>query len=160
MDKHNRPYKCNIAGCETLPGFTYSGGLVRHVREVHKTRDQKPLFCPIHDCKRSSGSGFTRKGNLDEHVRRVHQSQSISADIHNLALRCETLEALLAKMQHALDSSHARTPECRDESKPVMLKRKRGYGSEHPDSGNEDLPAECRRPRQEIEQKDSRVHQL
>ena len=36
MDKHDRPYKCNVKGCEKLQGFTYSGGLLRHEREVHK----------------------------------------------------------------------------------------------------------------------------
>lgn len=35
MDKHDRPYKCPAEGCEKLPGFTYSGGLLRHEREVH-----------------------------------------------------------------------------------------------------------------------------
>jgi hypothetical protein len=35
MDKHDRPYKCPADGCEKLPGFTYSGGLLRHEREVH-----------------------------------------------------------------------------------------------------------------------------
>jgi hypothetical protein len=35
MDKHDRPYKCPAKGCEKLPGFTYSGGLLRHEREVH-----------------------------------------------------------------------------------------------------------------------------
>lgn len=35
MDKHDRPYKCTMIGCEKIPGFTYSGGLLRHQREVH-----------------------------------------------------------------------------------------------------------------------------
>ncbi|KAF2805584.1 uncharacterized protein BDZ99DRAFT_450218 [Mytilinidion resinicola] len=76
MDKHDRPYKCTIAGCEKLQGYTYSGGLLRHEREVHKMYGgvKKSLFCPFPDCKRSSGQGFTRKENLAEHIRRVHHT--------------------------------------------------------------------------------------
>jgi len=82
MDEHDRPYKCQARGCEMLQGFTYSGGLLRHEREVHKLhgRTKKSLFCPHSDCKRSSGSGFTRKENLAEHIRRVHRRVSASSD--------------------------------------------------------------------------------
>lgn len=74
MDKHERPYKCREADCEESLGFTYSGGLLRHQREVHKMHlpNQQPLFCPFPNCKRSSGTGFTRKENLEEHKRRRH----------------------------------------------------------------------------------------
>ncbi|KAF2489756.1 hypothetical protein BU16DRAFT_531232 [Lophium mytilinum] len=83
MDKHDRPYKCSVAGCEKLQGFTYSGGLLRHEREVHKMHGgtKKALFCPFPDCKRSSGQGFTRKENLAEHKRRVHRGVSGSSDL-------------------------------------------------------------------------------
>ncbi|KAJ6167549.1 hypothetical protein N7497_000392 [Penicillium chrysogenum] len=36
MDKHDRPYKCYEPNCDKIQGFTYSGGLLRHQREVHK----------------------------------------------------------------------------------------------------------------------------
>ncbi|KAK5233268.1 hypothetical protein LTR47_005765 [Exophiala xenobiotica] len=74
MDRHERPYKCHEAGCELNPGFTYSGGLLRHQREVHKMHlsTKEPLFCPFPNCNRSSGSGFTRRENLEEHKRRRH----------------------------------------------------------------------------------------
>jgi hypothetical protein len=83
MDKHDRPYKCNAKGCENLQGFTYSGGLLRHEREVHKMHGgtKKSLFCPFDDCKRSSVAGFTRKENLAEHIRRVHRKTSMSTDL-------------------------------------------------------------------------------
>ncbi|KAI9792720.1 MAG: hypothetical protein M1816_001819 [Peltula sp. TS41687] len=75
MDKHERPYRCGEIGCEKLRGFTYSGGLLRHEREVHGKHGglKKPLMCPYENCKRSSGAGFTRQENLNEHLRRVHQ---------------------------------------------------------------------------------------
>ena len=74
MDRHQRPYKCFVPGCELNPGFTYSGGLLRHQREVHKMHlsTKQPLFCPFPNCNRSSGAGFTRKENLEEHKRRRH----------------------------------------------------------------------------------------
>lgn len=77
MDKHERPYKCTEPGCEKLQGFTYSGGLLRHQREVHKKNGtaKATLFCPDPNCNRHTGQGFTRKENLNEHIRRRHVTQ-------------------------------------------------------------------------------------
>lgn len=74
MDKHERPYKCLAEGCEKLAGFTYSGGLLRHEREVHAKHGgpRNPLNCPHVNCKRHKGKGFSRLENLNEHLRRVH----------------------------------------------------------------------------------------
>ncbi|KAH6655909.1 hypothetical protein BKA67DRAFT_675913 [Truncatella angustata] len=74
MDKHERPYKCQVEGCEKLAGFTYSGGLLRHEREVHSKHGgpRNPLNCPHVTCKRHNGKGFSRLENLNEHLRRVH----------------------------------------------------------------------------------------
>lgn len=77
MDKHDRPYRCEHAECAKLQGFTYSGGLLRHEREVHNKHGgpKAQLMCPHEDCKRHGGKGFTRKENLNEHLRRVHQGR-------------------------------------------------------------------------------------
>lgn len=82
MDKHDRPYKCQKPGCELLLGFTYSGGLLRHQREVHGEHGgrKKVLHCPKENCKRHSGSGFTREENLAEHMRRVHRVDLATPD--------------------------------------------------------------------------------
>lgn len=74
MDKHERPYRCPVPGCDKLPGFTYSGGLLRHEREVHNKHGgpRKQLNCPHQNCKRHEGKGFSRQENLNEHLRRVH----------------------------------------------------------------------------------------
>lgn len=74
MDKHERPYRCPAAGCENLPGFTYSGGLLRHEREVHGKHGgpKNTVNCPHPNCKRHTGKGFSRQENLNEHLRRVH----------------------------------------------------------------------------------------
>ncbi|KAI1416285.1 hypothetical protein F5Y13DRAFT_154987 [Hypoxylon sp. FL1857] len=74
MDKHYRPYKCTVPGCEKLDGFTYGGGLSRHEREVHGKHGgpKNALYCPHGNCKRHDGKVFTRMENLNEHLRRVH----------------------------------------------------------------------------------------
>ncbi|KAK2596698.1 hypothetical protein QQS21_006213 [Conoideocrella luteorostrata] len=74
MDKHERPYRCPADGCENLPGFTYSGGLLRHEREVHGKHGgpKHTVKCPHPNCKRHTGKGFSRQENLNEHLRRVH----------------------------------------------------------------------------------------
>lgn len=79
MDKHDRPYKCPAEGCEKLPGFTYSGGLLRHEREVHNKHGgpRKQLNCPHQNCKRHKGKGFSRQENLNEHLRRVHTGTDV-----------------------------------------------------------------------------------
>ncbi|RMZ27501.1 hypothetical protein D0859_08426 [Hortaea werneckii] len=81
MDKHDRPYRCTHQECAKLQGFTYSGGLLRHEREVHGKHGgpKAALMCPFEDCKRHSGKGFTRKENLNEHIRRVHESKGQAA---------------------------------------------------------------------------------
>ncbi|KAK4163073.1 cell wall transcription factor ACE2 [Cladorrhinum sp. PSN259] len=74
MDKHDRPYKCKAEGCEKLPGFTYSGSLLRHEREVHGKHSgpKNSFYCPHPNCKRHSGRGFSRQDNLNKHMKRVH----------------------------------------------------------------------------------------
>jgi len=77
MDKHTRPYVCEEPECDNIRGFTYSGGLLRHQREVHRQHGgpKASCMCPHKDCKRSTGVGFSRKENLNEHLRRCHQPQ-------------------------------------------------------------------------------------
>ena len=77
-DIHTRPYICRVPGCEKIQGFTYSGGLLRHEREVHQQHGGpiKRHFCPHADCKRSEQE-FSRKENLTEHLRRVHRNQAL-----------------------------------------------------------------------------------
>lgn len=81
MDKHERPYRCLVEGCESLPGFTYSGGLLRHEREVHGKHGgpKKTVNCPHTNCKRHTGKGFSRLENLNEHLRRVHTANDGSS---------------------------------------------------------------------------------
>lgn len=85
MDKHERPYRCNVDGCEKLPGFTYSGGLLRHEREVHGKHGgpKNTVNCPYANCKRHTGKGFSRQENLNEHLRRVHTNDITAATTKN-----------------------------------------------------------------------------
>jgi hypothetical protein len=162
MDKHDRPYKCTVRGCEKLQGFTYSGGLLRHEREVHKMHGgtKKSLFCPFQDCKRSSGAGFTRKENLAEHIRRVHRRTSMSADMHGLIIRRTTMEGSpIAQSRQTSESPYMRAVEYREDDDMPSLKRKR-ESDVYSDRGSEDMRAEIKRLRHENEEKDSRLRQL
>ena len=77
MDKHNRPYRCAHPDCAKLQGFTYSGGLSRHEREMHGKHGgpKSSIMCPYSNCKRKD-KGFTRQENLKEHIRRIHSTES------------------------------------------------------------------------------------
>ncbi|CAA9959741.1 hypothetical protein PTMSG1_03149 [Pyrenophora teres f. maculata] len=168
MDKHDRPYKCNVKGCEKLQGFTYSGGLLRHEREVHKMHGgtNKSLFCPFHDCKRSSGAGFTRKENLAEHIRRVHRRTSMSADLHGLVIRRD----MLRRERDGSPIPESHVPEARfnramsfqqhRDDDDMLMKRKRLGSEAFSDRGDDEMRSEIKRLRHENEEKDSRLRQL
>ncbi|KAF2126659.1 hypothetical protein P153DRAFT_369330 [Dothidotthia symphoricarpi CBS 119687] len=163
MDKHDRPYKCNVKGCEKLQGFTYSGGLLRHEREVHKMHGgtKSSLFCPFTDCKRSSGAGFTRKENLAEHIRRVHRRTSTSADLHSLVIprRPSHESSPLVETPQRSESQYTPMVQYRDEDE-LSHKRKRGSISGYSDRGDDDMRAEIKRLRYKIEEKDARLGEL
>lgn len=150
MDKHDRPYKCLEPGCDKIQGFTYSGGLLRHQREVHKknVNAKKPLMCPYTDCNRSTGNGFTRQENLKEHLRRRHMH---------------------TENGHASDLPMVPSPELDGAvSLPTSaVKRKResmdGDASvELPDEEGPDVDMhnELKRLRREVEEKDRRLEEL
>lgn len=186
MDKHDRPYVCRHKGCEKLQGFTYSGGLLRHEREVHKMHGgtKKALFCPHQDCKRSMGAGFTRKENLAEHIRRVHRRASAS-DAASSGMRVEEdgSERLSPDQEHD-DAYHAAAAAAA--SSAAGKRRKTtcsvvggGGGGEGgaavaaaaasavnggdtpgAEADEDDLRAEIKRLRREIEEKDARLEKL
>lgn len=112
MDQHERPYRCREAGCELNPGFTYSGGLLRHQREVHKMHlgAKQPLFCPFPNCNRSSGNGFTRRENLEEHKRRRHldkSTKSPSTASHRATPALPTVERPSKRLRVPKSSDHS-----------------------------------------------------
>ncbi|KAF2011555.1 hypothetical protein BU24DRAFT_426633 [Aaosphaeria arxii CBS 175.79] len=161
MDKHDRPYKCTAKGCEKLQGFTYSGGLLRHEREVHKMHGgtKKSLYCPFADCKRSTGAGFTRKENLAEHVRRVHRRTSMSSDLGNLIIRrSDTLRDDASESRLSPEMSYPRSLDGDDD---YSLKRKRFSEAGISEAGDEpDLRSEVKRLRSLIEARDRTVADL
>ncbi|KAJ5161609.1 hypothetical protein N7492_007001 [Penicillium capsulatum] len=151
MDKHDRPYKCYEPGCDKIQGFTYSGGLLRHQREVHKknTDAKKPLMCPYPDCNRSTGNGFTRQENLREHLRRRHlhtdeNTQPLLVEMpwdrssELEGVRANSLPATGMKRKH--DSPNGDLPET--------------------DENGADLHNEVKRLRREVQEKDRRLEEL
>ena len=86
MNKHNRPFKCGVAGCPHSSGFSAKGDLERHKRAKHKDLFLNELgiqpsnqfcYCSEPSCRRSSSSSnrnpFTRTDNLQEHIKRRHK---------------------------------------------------------------------------------------
>lgn len=150
MDKHDRPYKCMEPGCDKIQGFTYSGGLLRHQREVHKKNinAKKLLMCPYADCNRSTGHGFTRQENLKEHLRRrhMHSENGTTADLSNM---------IASELDGASSISAA-----------SAVKRKRGSLEDgsvelaEDEENGVDMRNELKRLRREVEEKDRRLEEL
>lgn len=154
MDKHNRPYVCEEPGCEKIQGFTYSGGLLRHQREVHRQHGgpKASCMCPHRDCKRSTGVGFSRKENLYEHLRRVHRGVGNERD----------------PQQAAATAPVSSSPFQRLGSDNGSRKRRRANDDEDDDDDDEieeanesrDLRKQVKRLRKELQEKDERLRKL
>lgn len=160
MDKHDRPYQCQHPSCAKLQGFTYSGGLLRHEREVHGKHGgpKSQLVCPYEDCKRHTGKGFTRKENLNEHVRRVHKETQSQGHL----LKREAGDAMLDDAETpASRISDAIDPDM-DPQSPAHKRRRYAPGLEER-NGSEDvegLRQEVERLRSENAAKDERLQIL
>ncbi|KAL9607730.1 MAG: hypothetical protein Q9167_007381 [Letrouitia subvulpina] len=162
MDKHTRPYVCNHPKCENR-GFTYSGGLHRHQREVHGQHGgpKASCRCPYKDCKRSTGAGFSRKENLYEHLRRVHRQAGdaeADKDIESEIAR-QALGGQKKRRRRADDSD-------KDETSQDLKKKRKDYdegqsNETDDDEGHErNLEGQVKRLRQELEEKDERLRKL
>jgi hypothetical protein len=155
MDKHDRPYKCMEPGCDKIQGFTYSGGLLRHQREVHKKNatTKKALMCPYADCNRSTGNGFTRQENLKEHLRRRHMhTEGASSPDNSNVLTLADVESLKAQF---LDPAMGIKRKHDDTTDPELTALD---ASE--ESSSVDLHNEVKRLRREVEEKDRRLAEL
>lgn len=160
MDKHERPYKCRYQGCEKLQGFTYSGGLSRHEREVHRTQT-KAIFCHFQDCKRSTGTGFTRKENLAEHLRRVHRNTRPSSDSQTGG--ADTQEE--ASSQYAAQLSPPKAvfetqPHRQSGDRAPLSPSKRKHEEISGDQNMDELLTELQRQRRVNAEQASRIQQL
>lgn len=172
MDKHTRPYICRAPGCEKIRGFTYSGGLIRHEREVHGRHGgpKAPQFCPHRDCKRSTGQGFSRKENLTEHLRRVHRGAGIGVEGHGAMESSPTMPQqqqlpVPAPAMLAASVVEQRTPQQsrkrrREELGGGFGGEMEGYEGEDADEDSNlavvvaELRAENKKQRQELQAKD------
>ncbi|KAG8526747.1 uncharacterized protein KY384_008176 [Bacidia gigantensis] len=153
MDKHTRPYVCEEPGCENLRGFTYSGGLHRHQREVHRQHGgpRAACFCPHKDCKRSTGVGFSRKENLAEHLRRVHRDGGDEGDRESTPA-LERVDSQPLDSQRGLGGSNGRKKRRRVDE---------GYGEDEEDSqSSQQLRQEIKKLKRELAEKDERLKRL
>lgn len=152
MDKHDRPYKCLEPGCDKIQGFTYSGGLLRHQREVHKKNvdARKPLMCPYPDCNRSTGNGFTRQENLKEHLRRRHMHTENGASPDLAGLPSADIDAMRASSLPAFPGVKRKRDSIDDPSLTI--------GDD--DENGVDMRNELKRLRREVEEKNRRLEEL
>jgi hypothetical protein len=100
MNRHSRPFICNVVGCTRADGFSSKGILQRHMKmhsrasaaETAALAGNTSFYCPEPTCDRSfshsSDKPFTRKDNRDDHVRRKHGS---NATRHSSAMCGEAL---------------------------------------------------------------------
>lgn len=139
MDKHERPYVCDEPECDNIRGFTYSGGLLRHQREVHRQHGgpKASCMCPYPDCKRHVGAGFSRKENLAEHLRRVHR------------------DACADQTQKEGSENAQNTSE-----KLGMVKKRRRTVPDDDDSDEGDLEKEVKKLKKQLQEKDERLEKL
>ncbi|KAL9006817.1 MAG: hypothetical protein Q9188_000428 [Gyalolechia gomerana] len=169
MDKHTRPYVCNLPGCEKVRGFTYSGGLSRHQREVHRQYGgpKASYMCPHKDCKRSTGSGFSRRENLQEHLRRVHRQAGDAETDKQAAVEATSPVPTEPKRRRRLVDNDAE--EDNNQTEPVLResrKRRRNDNDSDEDDSDSDqnqrkgLSAEVKRIRKELQEKDERLRKL
>lgn len=80
MDKHTKPYRCNVGNCES--GFTTSNDLSRHKASVHEMGNAR-YICQEGECRYrkfnkktddpAKKKHFVRKDNYMNHCRRMHQ---------------------------------------------------------------------------------------
>lgn len=176
MDKHERPYVCTARGCEKIQGFTYSGGLLRHEREVHGKHGgpKKKLLCPHVNCKRSSGKGFSRQENLSEHLRRVHTSAGpIQMESPGSENTDNSASDVATAAFAALNNVNMSPANLDNDSAEAGDKRKRsidddagrstgvgGDGDDHPDDRNDvDVRAENKRLRKEVSELSSALEE-
>lgn len=166
MDKHTRPYVCNLPGCEKVRGFTYSGGLSRHQREVHRQYGgpKAAYMCPHKDCKRSAGAGFSRRENLQEHLRRVHRQvgdTEVSKQVTTEAPSPATTEPRRRRRDVGDEDN-----EEAESVLPEPRKRRRNDDDDNKEDTSEDsqsrddLSAQVKRLRKELREKDERLRKL
>jgi hypothetical protein len=155
MDKHERPYKCEEPGCDKVQGFTYSGGLLRHQREVHKKNNSpgRELYCQFPNCNRSNSRPFTRQENLSEHVRRRHVTEGGVTSPGGGSI-AGTPAALPTPALPPQDRSRKRKRTISTDFGDELQSRDGGSEEEEDDSGR------FKRLRGTLDQKDSEIMQL
>ena len=153
MDKHDRPYKCYEPGCDKIQGFTYSGGLLRHQREVHKKNSspRQNLYCQYPNCNRNKARPFTRKENLVEHVRRRHHPDGLITPVGVSEHGDATRLGPESQKKRKRNTSPEWDP-------PVPVKRRLEEPEEEEEA--EALPATVKRLRRELELRDRTIIQL
>jgi hypothetical protein len=76
MNKHNRPFKCTVAGC--AKSFARNACRQRHLDSVHNHKAK--FLCSVPECQHSR-IGFARKDHLKQHIPTHARGVSSSAAV-------------------------------------------------------------------------------
>jgi hypothetical protein len=79
MLKHQKPHRCEIAGCNRTMGFTTVNDLIRHQKSVHKLDlkgKTKSYKCAAIDC-RNPDKEWPRLDNFKQHIIRMHPNEDV-----------------------------------------------------------------------------------
>jgi hypothetical protein len=75
MLTHDKPHKCNIAGCTRIEGFGTVNDLDRHKASVHKIVSSvaRNFKCAALGC-RTAEKLWPRLDNFKQHLERMHKN--------------------------------------------------------------------------------------
>jgi hypothetical protein len=79
MLKHEKPHRCEVAGCARTQGFTAMNDLIRHQKSVHKmhgTGKTKSYKCAAPNC-RNPEKEWPRLDNFKQHLTRMHHNINV-----------------------------------------------------------------------------------
>lgn len=91
-NKHTRPFKCTVTGCEQ--SFARKADLQRHEDAVH--RQEERYFCPVVTCERTL-AGLSRKDYLEQHARMHAKRSEPSSASEELEQMDEESNAIVAQ---------------------------------------------------------------
>jgi hypothetical protein len=79
---HNKPHKCDIAGCTRTDGFGTVNDLNRHKACVHgiRLRVTRSFKCAAPGCK-TADKVWPRLDNFKQHLERMHKGVDVNGMI-------------------------------------------------------------------------------
>ena len=74
--RHDKPYKCEISGCNRKEGFTTKNDLDRHKKSLHQVYTGKSYMCAAPHCAKKNKI-WPRADNFRQHILRLHRDWEV-----------------------------------------------------------------------------------